>query len=104
MKQVAQYTYVLEFEAESGAKDDGDYGEPSHGEADVSWNTEEWLLYEGDPHRLDGASDDRVGDKAEGNNKDECPCEDGLHNPSVTSRVNDDGGDPPGEDEEGKTD
>jgi hypothetical protein len=90
--------------AESGAEDDGDDGEPAQGEADVSWNAEEGLLYEGDPHRLDGAGDDRVGDKAEGDDKDEGPREDGLYDPSVAGRVKGDGGDPPGEDEEGKTD
>ncbi len=62
------------------------------------------LLYDGDPHGLDEAGDDGVGDKAEGDDKDEGPAEDGLHDPSVAGRVNGDEGDPPAEDEKGKTD
>ncbi len=97
-------THVIELKAESGTEDDYDDGEPAQAKADVFWDAEEGLLYDGDPHRLDGAGDDRVGDKAEGDDKEEGPGEDGLHDPSVTGRLNDDGGDPPAEDEEGKSD
>jgi len=100
----ASVTHVLELKAESGAEDDCDDGEPAQGEVDVFWDAEEGLLYDGDSHHLDGGGDDRVGDKAEGDDKDEGPAEDRLHDPSVAGRVNGDGGDPPAEDEKGKTD
>ena len=97
-------THVIELKAESGTEDDCDNGEPAQAKADVFWDAEEGLLYDGDPHRLDGAGDDRVGDKAEGDEKEEGPGEDRLHDPSVAGRVNGDRGDPPAEDEKGKTD
>ncbi len=97
-------THIIELKAESGTEDDCDNGEPAQAKADVFWDAEEGLLYDGDPRRLDGAGDDGVGGKAEGDDKDEGPAEDGLHDPSVAGRVNGDEGDPPAEDEKGKTD
>jgi hypothetical protein len=52
-------------------------------------------------HRLDGTSDDRVGDEAKGDDRDEGPSKDGLYDPPVACRGEDSGRDPPSEDERG---
>jgi hypothetical protein len=96
--------YLFELETKCRTEGDRNDGEPAHGVAYVFWDAEEGFLYEGDPHCLDGTGDDRVGDKAERDDKEKCPGKDGLHDPSVAGRLKGDGGDPPAKDEEGKTD
>jgi len=59
-------------------------------------------LYVGVPNGADGPRDNRVGDKAECDDKDESPGEDGLHDPTVAGGMYGDGRDPPAEDEEGE--
>jgi hypothetical protein len=99
----AQSTYIFELEAKGRAEDDCDDGEPPQSEAYVFWDAEEGLLYKGDPHCLDWAGH-RVGEKTEGDDEDEGPGENGLYDPSVARCMKGGGGDPPTENEEGKTD
>jgi hypothetical protein len=96
-------TYFFELETKCGPEGDRNDGEPAQGEAHIFRDAEEGLLYEGNPHCLEWAGN-RVGDKAEDDDKDKRPGEDGLHDPSVAGRLEGDGGDPPSEDKEGKAD
>ena len=57
----------------------------------------------GNPDRFDGTGDDRVGDEPKGDDGDEGPGEDRLHDPSVAGRVQDGGRHPPSEDECGES-
>ena len=84
-----------------GTHDDRDYCEPAKAITGISWEGEEGPLNERNPHRLDGASDYRVGDDAKGDDSDEGPSKDGLYDPPVACREEDSGRDPPSEDERG---
>jgi hypothetical protein len=77
---------VLELEAKCRAKGDCDDSEPAKSKAYGFGDAEERLLYEVDPHCLDWAHC-RAGDKAKGDDKGEGPGENGLHDPSVASRM-----------------
>ena len=99
----AQSTHFFELEAKSRAENDCDNGEPAQSEAYVFWDTEERLLYMRDPYCLDWAGHS-VGYKTEGDYEDEGPGENGLYDPSVACCMKDGGGDPPTENEKGKTD
>ena len=96
-------TYIFELKPEGGAQDDREKRKPAQSVACVFWEAEEGVLDEGDPDCLDGPRDDRVGDEPEGDDGDERPSKEGLHNPSVAGRAEDRGRYPPGEDEGGES-
>ena len=65
----------------------------------VSREGEEGPLNERNPHCLNGTSDDRAGDEAKGDDRDEKPGQGSLYDPAVACRAEDSGRDPPCEDE-----
>jgi len=98
---VPERTYILNLKTERGTYDDPDNCEPAKAISGVSRDGEEGPLNERNPHRLDGTSDDRVGDEAKGDDRDEGPGKGSLYDPPVACRGEDSGRDPPCEDERG---
>ena len=74
-------TYSCQREAKRTTKHDSQQCQPTQAEARTVRKAEERLLDAWDPERGDRASDDAVGDEAEGDNGDEEPRPDGLHDP-----------------------
>ena len=102
MKKSSRQTYIFKLEPERAAYDDPDKCKPAQAITRVFREEEERPLYKRNPHCLDGARDDRVGDEPESDDGDEGPGPERLHDPPVARRGEEGSRDPPSEDKCGE--
>lgn len=96
---VEKIPYIFEFKTERRAQNNSEERKPAQAIADVSREREKRFLDERNPDCFNRTCNSRIRDEPKGDDGDEKPCEECLHDPSVAGCAEDGGGDPPPEDE-----